>query len=75
MNPALVVVRPFANYGPGAVIVDPKEAARVLADERAANVVRVALPDTIAAQKPPAAPSAATPPPTPEATGKPTKEA
>ena len=37
----LVVVRPFGAYLHGAEIVDPKEIARVLACEHAANVVRV----------------------------------
>ena len=63
MNPALVVVRPFAAYGPGAVITDPKEVARVLADERAANVARVTLPGVPAMAAAPAAPPAAATPP------------
>lgn len=51
MIPALIVVRPFAAHGLGAAITDPNEMARVLGDERAANVVRVSLPGTPAAEE------------------------
>lgn len=42
--PALAVVRPFGPYRVGDLVTDPAEAARLLASEQAACVVRVYLP-------------------------------
>jgi hypothetical protein len=44
MDIRLVVVRAFGVRAKGDVVTDADEISKILADERAANVVRVAVP-------------------------------